>query len=282
MKLLLENWNKYVVSETVGWQGGEPLTSVQTDNVLFLSTEADNRPGFDSFLENQLFSDADIYPLTDHIEELVRQVPALSNEKIASIAGVGTKGVALRLKNGNILKLYVGGWLDSSDDPGSEEEKFYASEKSKMFSADGSVSTLPVYDQGTADVHDAEVKYTEMAQVMPFEEYMDFTGRSSLEDLVEIEAAITTIKRVVLMAEVPDYYGPPANQVTLPQRIERAIRSIRRSKLTGPEVRGLTIMLKYVVTKYGPEYLDDFHEGNFGVVQQTIATNRPAFVLFDP
>ena len=217
MKLLLENWNKYVVSETVGWQGGEPLTSVQTDNVLFLSTEADNRPGFDSFLENQLFSDADIYPLTDHIEELVRQVPALSSEKIASIAGVGTKGVALKLKNGNILKLYVGGWLDSS---GSEEEKFYASEKSKMFSADGSVSTLPVYDQGTADVHDAKVKYTEMAQVMPFDKYMDFTGRGSEEDLIEIETAITTIKRVVLMAEVPDYYGPPANQVTLPQRIE--------------------------------------------------------------
>lgn len=279
MKLLLEKWKKYFVSETVGWQGGEPLTSVQTDNVLFLSTEADSRPGFESFLENQLFSDADIYPLTDHIEELVRQVPALSSEKIASIAGVGTKGVALRLKNGNILKLYVGGWLDSS---GSEEEKFYASEKSKMFSADGSVSTLPVYDQGTADVHDAKVKYTEMAQVLPFDKYMDFTGRGSNEDLLEIEAAITTIKRVVLMAEVPDYYGPPANQVTLPQRIERAIRSIRRSKLTGPEVRGLTIMLKYVVTKYGPEYLDDFHEGNFGVVQQTIATNRPAFVLFDP
>ena len=257
MKLLLENWNKYVVSETVGWQGGEPLTSVQTDNVLFLSTEADNRPGFDSFLEDQLFSNADIYPLTDHIEELVRQVPALSSEKISSIAGVGTKGVALRLKNGNILKLYVGGWLPARrGTPGSEEEKFYASEKSKMFSADGSVSTLPVYDQGTADVHDAEVRYTEMAQVMPFEKYMEFTGRSSLEDLVEIEAAITTIKRVVLMAEVPDYYSPPANQVTLPQRIERAIRSIRRSKLTGPEVRGLTIMLKYVVTEYGPESLE--------------------------
>jgi len=247
-----------------------------------LSTEADNRPGFESFLENQLFSDADIYPLTDHIEELVRQVPALSSEKITSIAGVGTKGVALRLKNGNILKLYVGGWLDSSIDPGSEEEKFYASEKSKMFSADGSVSTLPVYDQGTADVHDAMVKYTEMAEVMPFDKYLDFTGRSSDNDMLEIETAITTIKRVVLMAELPDYYGPPANQVTLPQRIERAIRSIRVSKLTGPEVRGLTIMLKYVITKYGPEFLEDFHEGNFGVVQQTIATNRPAFVLFDP
>jgi hypothetical protein len=264
MKLILEKWNKYIVSETVGWQGGEPLTPIQTDNVLFLSTEADNRPGFESFLENQLFSDADIYPLTDHIEELVRQVPALSSEKITSIAGVGTKGVALRLKNGNILKLYVGGWLDSSIDPGSEEEKFYASEKSKMFSAD------------------AMVKYTEMAEVMPFDKYLDFTGRSSDNDMLEIETAITTIKRVVLMAELPDYYGPPANQVTLPQRIERAIRSIRVSKLTGPEVRGLTIMLKYVITKYGPEFLEDFHEGNFGVVQQTIATNRPAFVLFDP
>jgi hypothetical protein len=282
MKLILEKWNKYIVSETVGWQGGEPLTPIQTENVLLLSTEADNRPGFESFLENQLFSDADIYPLTDHIEELVRQVPALSSEKITSIAGVGTKGVALRLKNGNILKLYVGGWLDSSIDPGSEEEKFYASEKSKMFSADGSVSTLPVYDQGTADVHDAMVKYTEMAEVMPFDKYLDFTGRSSDNDMLEIETAITTIKRVVLMAELPDYYGPPANQVTLPQRIERAIRSIRVSKLTGPEVRGLTIMLKYVITKYGPEFLEDFHEGNFGVVQQTIATNRPAFVLFDP
>ena len=281
MKLLLEKWNKYVVSETVGWQGGEPLTSVQTDNVLFLSTEADNRPGFDSFLENQLFSDADIYPLSDHIEELVRQVPSLSSEKIISIAGVGTKGVALRMENGNILKIYVGGWLGSGP-AGEPEEKFYASEKSKLFDKSGNISTLPVYDQGTVDVHDAMIKYSEMAEVMPFNKYLDFTGRNSEEDLINIEAAITAIKRVIIMYQIPSYYGPPANRVTLPQRIERSIRAIRRSSLTGPEVRGLTSMLKYVITEYGPEYLDDFHEGNFGVVQQTVATNKPAFVLFDP
>lgn len=281
MKLLLEKWNKYVVSETVGWQGGEPLTPVQTDNVLFLSTEADNRPGFDSFLENQLFSDADIYPLSDHIEELVRQVPSLSSEKIISIAGVGTKGVALRMENGNILKIYVGGWLGSGP-AGEPEEKFYASEKSKLFDKSGNISTLPVYDQGTVDVHDAMIKYSEMAEVMPFNKYLDFTGRNSEEDLINIEAAIAAIKRVIIMYQIPSYYGPPANRVTLPQRIERSIRAIRRSSLTGPEVKGLAVMLKYVITEYGPEYLEDFHEGNFGVVQQTVATNKPAFVLFDP
>ena len=281
MKLLLEKWNKYVVSEALGWQGGEPLTPVQTDNVLFLSTEADSRPGFESFLENELFSDADIYPLSDHIEELVRQVPSLSSEKITSIAGVGTKGVALRMENGNILKIYVGGWLGSGP-AGEPEEKFYASEKSKLFDKSGNISTLPVYDQGTVDVHDAMIKYSEMAEVMPFNKYLDFTGRNSEEDLINIEAAITAIKRVIIMYQIPSYYGPPANRVTLPQRIERSIRAIRRSSLTGPEVRGLTSMLKYVITEYGPEYLEDFHEGNFGVVQQTIATKRPAFVLFDP
>jgi hypothetical protein len=282
MKLLLKNWNKYIINEVLTvFYYDEPMTATQKANYIFLKKQAKENEVFAVRLEAEILEDAGPEPMDTLIEALVRETPPLSNELVSSILGIGKKGIAFRLKNGNVLKIYSGGWFGGGQ-PGSEEEKFYASEKSKMFSADGSVSTLPIYDQGVANVLDAEVKFVEMAQVLPFDKYMDFTGRGSEEDLMEIETAITTIKRVVLMAEVPDYYGPPANQVTLPQRVERAIRSIRRSKLTGPEVRGLTIMLKYVITKYGPKYLEDFHEGNFGVVQQTMATNRPAFVLFDP
>ena len=282
MKILLENWNKYIINEVLTvFHYDEPMTATQEANYDFLMQQAEENEVFATRLESEILEDAGPEPMDTLIEALVRETPPLSNELVSSILGIGKKGIAFRLKNGNVLKIYSGGWLGLMQ-TGSEEEKFYASEKSKMFSADGSVSTLPIYDQGVANVLDAKVKFAEMAQVLPFDKYMDFTGRGSEEDLMEIEAAITTIKRVVLMAEVPDYYSPPASQVTLPQRVERAIRSIRRSKLTGPEVRGLTIMLKYVITKYGPEFLDDFHEGNFGVVQQTIATNRPAFVLFDP
>jgi hypothetical protein len=283
MKLLLENWNKYLVNE--GYD--EPMTATQKANYNFLMEQAEENVIFAKLLEDIILVRVNLFRrrrvsvepenLTeDLIEKFVREVPTFGKELISSIAGTGTQGIAFRLKNGNVLKIYAGGYLDSTLD-GKEEEEFYASEKSKMFSGDGSVSTLPVYDQGTVDLFGNKIRYTEMAQVMPFEDYLQFTGRWDTTSIDSINSAINSLRRLFIALEIEN-----STLDQMKYRVDRTIKLIRKSNLTGPEVRGIAIMLKYVLSKYGKDYLRDFHYGNFGVLQQTIATNKPAFVLFDP
>ena len=283
MKLLLENWNKYLVNE--GYD--EPMTATQEANYDFLMEQAEENVIFAKLLEDIILARVNLFRrrrvsvepenLTeDLVEKFVREVPTFGKELISSIAGTGTQGIAFRLKNGNVLKIYAGGYLDSTLD-GKEEEEFYASEKSKMFSGDGSVSTLPVYDQGIVNLFGNKARYTEMAQVMPFENYLQFTGRWDTASIESINSAINSLRRLFIALEIEN-----STLDQMKYRVDRTIKLIRKSNLTGPKVRGIAIMLKYVLSKYGKDYLRDFHYGNFGVLQQTIATNKPAFVLFDP
>jgi hypothetical protein len=41
-------------------------------------------------------------------------------------------------------------------------------------------------------------------------------------------------------------------------------------------------MINYAVDNYGLEYLEDLWEANFGVLEQTMSSKNPVFVLFDP
>lgn len=299
MKLLLENWNKYLVNEVLSLSYyDEPMSAVEQANYDFIMQEIEKNPLFAQTLLSKVLDSVEPTPEEDLVEGLVREAPPLNTEIISSLAGVGTKGIVFRLKNGNILKIYSSGYLDQAEfrlsDPGwsnfstgEKEEQFYASEKSKMFSGDGSVSTLPIYDQGTFDLFEAKIKFVEMAEVMPFDKYLEFTGRSyegdfDKDDYGDILTAITAMKRVMIMYKRPGHYGTQEPRATRAERLEDAIMAIKKSKLTGPEAKGIANMLKYVITKYSPDYLQDFHAGNFGVVRQTIATNKPAFVLFDP
>jgi hypothetical protein len=41
-------------------------------------------------------------------------------------------------------------------------------------------------------------------------------------------------------------------------------------------------MVQYAVSNYGEDYTDDLHEENFGVLEQSMSSEKPVFVLFDP
>jgi hypothetical protein len=52
--------------------------------------------------------------------------------------------------------------------------------------------------------------------------------------------------------------------------------------LTDAEIKSFFDMINYAVDNYGLEYLEDLWEANFGVLEQTMSSKNPVFVLFDP
>jgi len=210
-------------------------------------------------------------PLT--VEELFNRIPQLRNHKIKKVLGTGTKGIALELDNGRALKLYKEGYMGT-------EESFYDAEAGKIFSGRGEISTLPVFDRGTVNVVNdygtADIKYVEMAQVVPFDKYYTLTGRS--DDLDYVDYLVPILKRFAIQVRE----GMDSRDELREQYLEYLEILMKDANLTLPEVNGLLIMITYVLVNYGADYLQDLHPGNFGVVSQTVGKPNPYFVIFDP
>jgi len=210
-------------------------------------------------------------PLT--VEELFNRIPQLRNHKIKKVLGAGTLGVALELDNGRALKLYKEGYMGT-------EESFYDAEAGKIFSGRGEISTLPVFDRGTVNVESdygtADIKYVEMAQVVPFDKYYALTGRDA--DVDEADYLLPVLKRFAIQVRK----GRHSREELREQYLEYLEILMKDANLTLPEVNGLLIMITYVLVNYGADYLQDLHPGNFGVVSQTVGRSNPYFVIFDP
>tara|TARA_X000001382_G_scaffold113132_1_gene90782 strand:- start:2985 stop:3764 length:780 start_codon:yes stop_codon:yes gene_type:complete len=209
-------------------------------------------------------------PLT--VEEMFNRIPQLRNHKIKKVLGAGTLGVALELDNGRALKLYKEGYMGT-------EESFYDAEAGKIFSGRGEVSTLPVFDRGTVAASgdsNEDIKYVEMAQVVPFDKYYALTGRGDALD--EADYLVPILRRFAIQVRKGLYSRDELRE----KYLEYLEVLTKDANLTLPEVNGLLIMITYVLVNYGAEYLQDLHPGNFGVVSQTIGKPNPYFVIFDP
>ena len=96
-------------------------------------------------------------------------IPQLTQTKIKRLLGAGTQGIVFELDNGHALKLYEESYRD-------DQEGFYDSESGKMFSGEGKIMTLPIFDRGETE---SGLKYAEMAKVLPFNLFLKRTGRES-------------------------------------------------------------------------------------------------------
>ena len=115
MKLLLENWNKYILSEVLSFSYyDEPMSAVEQANYDFIMEEMEKNPLLAQTLLNKVLDSVEPTPEEDLAEGLVREAPPLRTETISSLAGVGTKGIVFKLKNGNILKIYSSGYIDQA------------------------------------------------------------------------------------------------------------------------------------------------------------------------
>ena len=209
-------------------------------------------------------------PLT--VEEMFKKIPQLRNHKIKKVLGTGTKGIVLELDNGRALKLYKKGYLGT-------EESFYDAEAGKIFSGRGEISTLPVFDRGTVAVRgdsNEDIKYVEMAQVIPFDKYYQLTGRS--DDLDDADYLTIVLKRFAIQARQQFKSRDELRQ----NYLEHLKELKEEANLTLSEINGLLVMITYVLANYGKGYLQDLHPGNFGVVSQTVGKPNPYFVIFDP
>ena len=135
--------------------------------------------------------------------------------------------------------------------------------------------TLPIFDRGETYFG---IKYVEMAKVLPFDLFLMRTGRKQLNSRLYGWLDIIG-KLIVKIKENPD------NMSTVRQYQEMLLKfnsEAHKNNLTEHEISSLFNMVEYVVTNYGPFFTDDLFEENFGVLEQTMSSETPIFVLFDP
>jgi hypothetical protein len=271
MQSLLNEWRRFLTEES------SPTARENVERFLEIAGG-----GPDTLLRQMLtFSgvDFDVYANQKSLIDLLRtnlvktfdQIQPLVDNKIVKILGVGTKGIVFELDNGHALKLYKYSYQEGQED-------FYDKESGKIFSGGAHMETLPIFGRGSVEIDGDEpltLHWVEMAKVITFADYLELTGRD-VDDL-----NLTSILRgAVDLAKALEDPDTPQDQL---ETLETEIGEYLDDAGIGQdEFVALFKMVAYVLEEYGPDYFMDFHEENFGVVEQTIGRKNLAFVLFDP
>ena len=323
MKLLFENWRRFLKKQKSGvskqnlefllkkmyednrWSDSDSLYGLLVDSgssyykSLFPPNVHAMWNGEEPY-DFKVIADAREGARLLYIANIVEQVPQLKQNKIKRILGIGTMGVVFELDNGRALKLYRRGYVD-------DQEDFYDNEAGKIFSGQGRIMTLPIFDRGKTSP-EIGLNYVEMAKVLPFNKFLERTGRTG-------RASMDDWKKVFLMAKtrlelksitpavarhVKYYYYRDSNTGELRKRdggtrgktanewyvfYEDLVRNELLKDtlgLTDAEIKSFFDMINYAVDNYGLEYLEDLWGANFGVLEQTMSSKNPVFVLFDP
>ena len=239
---------------------------------------------------------------TGDLEVFLSQIPVLfeENNTITALAGIGTNGIVFELDNGHVLKFFSHGYR--GDKTGTPEMEFYATEKSKIFNKEGDITTLPIYDKGSAMFpgRSESTYWVEMAKVVTFDDYMKKTGRDPesigflSEHLVEI-----FLTKEALESESNLRDEKRRLKVRIAQLTKYVLAECRHMELCAKEFLGIFNTLKAVYERYGKDFIDDLHEGNIGILEPTLPRvsyprdgikgsvsckdmDIPAFILFDP
>ncbi len=296
MKLILENWRRYLK------ENDEPISSpdeersgvlqypdehdpskrhgVAQHNIKFLLKGGGEDNVKDMF--EGWFWKINQRPDLAGVTKIVDGIPTLSQNKIKRVLGAGNKGVVFELDNDHAFKLYVAGYLIGSAEEGEREAEFYASEKDSLFDKTASPSTLPVYDQGEVKIYNQEgdsirIRYAEIAKVITFQDFMESTGREPHGVLYLI----------ISMKQYLDFEQGTSPKFAdrgrfLKQKLDKVLDEAKKLKMTPRETSRMIAFVSDIYIKKGADYLKDMHSGNFGILQQSVATGKPVFVQFDP
>ena len=251
MKLILENWRRFITEQS----GNASDYNFKT---ILNYYENDSTGDYKFFWRQFTTNERDILI---HISAAATMVPQLLQNKIKRLLGVGSQGIVFELDNGRALKLYRGAYRETQDD-------FYSGEAGKIFSGSGKITTVPIFDSGETEYG---LKYVEMAKVLPFNVFLKRTGRKEVDD--NIWYALQQIAEMSLKDKNSEAYA---------ERVDEFKENGSYQNLTEPEMDSMLEMVQYAVSNYGEDYTDDLHEGNFGVLEQSMSSEKPVFVLFDP
>ena len=274
MQLLLNEWRRFLteVPSLTAQENVEKFLQLNRDPVILRTMLTFVGVDFDVYSDRRTLIDI----IKKNLGKTFEQIQPLSDNKIVKILGVGTKGIVFELDNGHALKLYKYSYREGQED-------FYDKESGKIFSGGAHMETLPIFGRGTVDgeaVVDSEeqpdmLHWVEMAKVITFADYLELTGRN-VDDL----NLISILRGAVNLAKALEDPDTPQDQLeTLETKIGKYLDD---AGIGQDEFVALFKMVAYVLEEYGPDYFGDFHEENFGVIEQTIGRKNLAFVLFDP
>lgn len=257
---LLEDWSPLA---------GEAEGSIARQNfALLMHGPEKNRSNFIKYMGVL----SEMIPFDKKIEEflsdLIEEIPQLRNHKIKKFLGAGTKGFVLELDSSRALKIYEYSYQE-------DQEGFYDSESGKIFSGSGQIMTLPIFDRGETYFG---IKYVEMAKVLPFDLFLMRTGRKFINS--RLYGWLDIIGKYI--AKIKENPGDMSTINKYQQLLLKFNSEAQRNKLTQHEIVSLFNMIEYVATNYGGDFTDDLFEENFGVLEQTMSSETPIFVLFDP
>jgi len=141
MQQLLENFRKYLLKEE---------RSLQLQNALH------NKKFFEEFYDFKKYL------------ELLKQIPPLLDNKIVERLGSGMFGVAFKMDNNHIIKIFR---FYTDDD------KRYSTYMERLYSGKGSAQDFPIFDYETVLGVPSVDAYVEMAELIPLENFLVQTGR---------------------------------------------------------------------------------------------------------
>ena len=251
MKLIIENWRRFITEQSES-------ASNHNYKIMLDYYENDRSGDYKFFWRQFTRNERDILI---YISAAATMVPQLLQNKIKRLLGVGSQGIVFELDNGRALKLYRGAYRETQDD-------FYSGEAGKIFSGSGKITTVPIFDSGETEYG---LKYVEMAKVLPFNVFLKRTGRPQLEN--DIWGDLGIIAKMFIEGKYPEQYA---------QKVSEFKEEAGQQGLTEAEMDSIIEMVQYAVSNYGEDYADDLHEGNFGVLEQSMSSEKPVFVLFDP
>jgi len=268
MNIILERWKGYLNEET------DAQEEIGEHNAEFIFNLLGQHSSWNRKLKS-FISQPEDYNNDSASLDIIWGTPLQYEYKIVKVLGAGTMGVVFELDNGHALKLYKDGYRRKA---GKREEDFYANESGKIFSGAGSIRTLPIFDQGE---NRYGVKYVEMAKVIPFNKFIEMTGR-----VIPRGPFFREMQKVGLWTSwnnnKVDLSSRRKNKQIAQEYVSKFIKTARKQGLTKYEIESVLKMAEYTAKNYGHTYLDDINSANFGVIEQTATTKYPQFVLFDP
>ena len=268
MKSLLNEWRRFLTEEpsSTAQENVEKFLQLTGDSVTLRTMLTFIDVDFDVYSDRLALADI----IKKNLGKTFEQIQPLSDNKIVKILGVGTRGIVFELDNGHALKLYKYSYREGQED-------FYDKESGKIFSGGAHMETLPIFGRGTVEIGGEPnvLHWVEMAKVITFGDYLELTGR-----YVDNLNLISILRGAVKLAKALE--DPDTSQDQLETLETKIGKYLDDAGIGQDEFVALFKMVAYVLEEYGPDYFGDFHEENFGVIEQTIGRKNLAFVLFDP
>lgn len=247
----------------------QKLNPIQQHNLNFLL----NTRGVEAAV-----NDLDIYDQPDYIA-LVKNIPVLSKHKLVKFMTGRSFGKIFKLDNDHIFKMF-----SESVDP-HEDFAWYRDSLKKLHKGTAKKTTLPVYDTGVWKGISKKIYWVEMAEVMPYDKWVEWTGRSP--DISKLYNEFQSIKYFYELNNstvLLDYakYLKKESQYRAEDDLEEVYRMLLGKEntaiMTKTEIQAVLETMKDL-TNAGWN-MEDVVPRNIGVLKQS-NPSKPTFIIFD-